>query len=222
MKAFYLNKNQQKFKSLLFLLFCLTLLFISCTYFSNDKSEKIRKHSAANKHKAWQFDKIVGQTIYFKNGKKYETKLYDLKYIGQLQTKHKAPYLILSGRGCDECDAGTSIYIQSPSDGPMKDEAGQTRYEYPGNERDFESNELLLKSHMYFTKGNKPDANYVIWLSKRLLENNSWIDQFFIVTVKNDSLKETMKLGKDIPNDKLPALLKPCIELKGVDYTSEP
>ena len=220
MKVFYLYKNRQKFT--VFLLFCLTLIFIGCTYSTNNNPEKVSKPLIAKKHKGWQFDKIVGQTIYFKNGKKYDTKLYDLKYIGQLQTKHKAPYLILSGRGCDECDASISIYFQSPSDGPMKDEAGQTRFEYPGNERDFESNVLLQKSRMYYTRGNFPNANYVIWLDKGLLENNKWMDEFFIVTVENDTVKTTMKLGKDIPTDKLPALLKPCVELKGVDYTTEP
>jgi hypothetical protein len=58
-----------------------------------------------------------------------------MKVIGQLRTTKKAPYFILSGTTCTECDENISIYIHSPSDGAMKNEGEQRRFAYsgPGN-----------------------------------------------------------------------------------------
>ena len=64
----------------------------------------------------------------------FKTTLYHLKVIGELTTVRKLPYYILSGIGCHECDANVSIYIHSPSNGPMKNEAEQKRFDYPGRE----------------------------------------------------------------------------------------
>lgn len=65
------------------------------------------------------------------DGSKFQTTLYDLKVIGKLRTKKKFPYYILSGVGCNGCDANTSIYIHSPSDGPMKNEGSKLAFLTP-------------------------------------------------------------------------------------------
>jgi hypothetical protein len=69
------------------------------------------------------------------DGSKFKTALYGMKVIGQLRTTKKAPYFILSGTTCTECDENISIYIHSPSDGAMKNEGEQRRFAYsgPGN-----------------------------------------------------------------------------------------
>lgn len=59
------------------------------------------------------------------DGSKFKTSLYGMKVIGQLRTTKKVPYFILSGTTCTGCDENVSIYIHSPSDGPMKNEAEQ-------------------------------------------------------------------------------------------------
>jgi hypothetical protein len=71
-------------------------------------------------------------TLTLPDGSKFRTTLYELNVIGQLRTAKKILYFILSGRGCDECDANTSIYIHSPSDGAMKNKGEQPRFPYPG------------------------------------------------------------------------------------------
>jgi hypothetical protein len=67
-----------------------------------------------------------------RNGDEFATRIYRAEYIGQLPARHKAPFLILSGFGCRDCDANRSIYIISPDDGPMGDEGEQRRFSYPG------------------------------------------------------------------------------------------
>ncbi len=67
------------------------------------------------------------------DGSKFQTNLYDMKVIGPLRTVHKLPYYVMSGVGCQECDANMSIYIHSPSDGPMEDEGSQPRFDLSGS-----------------------------------------------------------------------------------------
>ena len=65
-------------------------------------------------------------------GRTFHTGVFGPKYIGLLPAKGKAPYLVFSGRSCDECDANRTIYIHSPDDGPMLGGERDPRYTYPG------------------------------------------------------------------------------------------
>jgi hypothetical protein len=72
-----------------------------------------------------------------------------MKVVGRLKTEHKLPYYILSGFGCYGCDANRSIYIHSPSDGPMKNEGEQPRFSYPGKEMDYQDASLVYEAKMF-------------------------------------------------------------------------
>src|SRR5206468_4021991 len=85
---------------------------------------------------AWSPERIISEhmpngldsaaTIQFHNGRRFVTGLYDVKFLGLLPSR-AAPYVVLSGRGCQECDANISIYVLSPL-GPRVFEATTTRY----------------------------------------------------------------------------------------------
>lgn len=70
--------------------------------------------------------------VVLKDGSRFQTTLFEVKALGALRTERKSPYLVLGARGCDRCDADLSIYIHSPSDGPMQAMATQARHRYPG------------------------------------------------------------------------------------------
>src|ERR1043166_3621001 len=72
--------------------------------------------------------------LVFSDGSRFETTLFDVRVLGALRTSYKAPYIVLAGRGCIQCDANISIYIHSPSDGAMRDQGTQPRFTYPGHE----------------------------------------------------------------------------------------
>jgi hypothetical protein len=170
----------------------------------------------------WTFDKIEGSLLVFKNKRKFETNLFELEFIGQVSTDNKAPYFIFSGRDCEECDANISIYIHSPSDGQLEVGHGQNRYQYPGTEKDYETDSILYISRAFYgqvletTKG-------VIWYENRLLENGKMGRSVFLSRIDNGIFKDTTyedngKLGETIN------LLKKgqCSEIVGRQYTSEP
>ena len=174
------------------------------------------------KKQIWDFEKIAGNKLYFKNGKQFKTSLYELKYIGQVPNGNKAPFLILSGRDCDECDANISIYICSPADGPLKVESGENSYSLPGTERDLEDKNILFKARAFYGLVLS-NIKGVIWYQNQLMENGTWKKSIFLVNLnhpdkKEISMKDTGQLQETLN------MLKHglCKEIPGVAYNSEP
>ena len=112
-------------------------------------------------------------TLDLPNGSKFQTTLFDLKVIGELQTVHKLPFYVLSGVGCEECDANTSIYIHSPSDGPMKNEGTQQRFDYPGRELSLEDRGTISATRMFLGDCAPDYPNAVIWFEHSMETTDS-------------------------------------------------
>lgn len=158
------------------------------------------------------------------DGSKFKTALYNMKVVGQLRTTKKLPYFILSGTTCTECDENISIYIHSPSDGAMKNEAEQHRFVYPGREKDYETGQLVYEAKMFFGDCARNLPNAVVWFERGIGEDRKWHSGVSVAEITNDSLV-FRKL-----NDELPTLSEvqesvrngKCRELPGVDGTTEP
>lgn len=161
----------------------------------------------------WQFLKVEGKNIVFKDGGKFETNLYDLKYIGQLSAKNKAPFLILSGRSCTDCDENISLYIHSPSDGPMPNELNLPRYNYPGREYDYMTQKLVFESRMFYNDSG------AFWVQKGMNDKGQIDSSIFSVEVNADTLRE---ITEPFVQKKLDTLISHCTELPGMNFSSEP
>lgn len=202
------------------------LILVSCGTNNNSKStlnqisDSLTSNTKDNINLT--FEKVQGSKLVFKGGKTFETNLFELEYIGQVSADNKAPYLIFSGYDCDECDANISIYIHSPSDGRLVIDHGQNRYQYPGTEKDYETDSVLCISRSFYGQVLE-NINGVIWYENRLLENGKMGRFVFLSHIENGSLKDTTyedngKLDHTI-------ILKNkglCKEIKGRKYTSEP
>ena len=158
------------------------------------------------------------------DGSKFQTTLYHLKVIGQLRTVHKLPYYVLSGVGCHECDANVSIYIHSPSDGPMKDESTQPRFSYPGRVASIEDRSVVSEIRVFL--GNcvvgHPDA--VVWFERLIGGDKRWHESVFLAEIKDDHLVlEEPKVNVPRPAEAEDAIRKSaCRELPGVNQSEEP
>ncbi len=209
------------------LTYILTILFlVGCG--TNDKSkghlnqstDSLTTHTKDNSD--WSFEKAQESKLFFKGGQTFETNLFDLEYIGQVPANNKAPFLIISGRDCNECDANISIYIHSPSDGKLVIDDGQNRYQYPGTEKDYETDSVLYISRAFYgevlenTKG-------VIWYVNSLLENGKMGRSVFLSYIDNGSLKDTTYEDKGKLGETINLVKKGlCNEIVGRQYTSEP
>ena len=170
----------------------------------------------------WIFNGINGSTLKFKAGKQFNTNLYELKYLGQVENGHKAPFLIFSGRGCDECDENISIYIHSPSDGNLNVQDGKNRCEYPGTEKDYESDSLVYKARAFFGEV-LPGIKGVVWYQQQLMEDNSLQNSVYLVNLNKGITKDPVIRYTDGVKLTLQLLKKGhCQEIKGLDYKSEP
>jgi hypothetical protein len=170
----------------------------------------------------WDFQSSSGSVLKFKNGKTYDTHLYSLEYIGQIPNGNKAPFLIFSGKDCDECDANISIYVHSSANGKLSIDNGANRYQYPGKEKDYENNELVYESRSFYGQVLKNTFG-LIWYQKDLMDNSKWKKSIFLIQINNGVQKEMLLTEADQLNQTLVLLKKGlCKEIKGINYTTEP
>lgn len=162
-------------------------------------------------------------TLQLPNGSKFQTTLFDLKVIGQLQTVQKLPYYVLSGVGCEECDANTSIYIHSPSDGPMKDEGKQQRFDYPGRQFSRPDHSVISTTRVFLGDCSQDYPNALIWFEHSSGDDRQWHDIVFVARVQNDHLID------EVPKASAPTIAEAetavrksrCRELPGLDQWAE-
>jgi hypothetical protein len=153
-----------------------------------------------------------------------EPSLHGAKRVGELRATHKEPYQILSGRGCGECDANLAIYIHSPSDGPLGDEAHAQRFHYPGRLLSREDGGPLYQSRMLFGDCLAAHPNAVVWFERERAAGGKWAESVLIAQVRGDELV-TQRLTEKLPRkaEVLRAMLAhTCSELAGVDAYEEP
>ena len=135
----------------------------------------------------------------------------------------KLPYYILSGVGCHGCDANTSIYIHSPSDGPMKDEATQTRYHYPGRESDALDHSLIYAGRMFFGDCVSGHPNAAVWFERFMGPDQKWHKDVMTAEVNKDNLV-VEEIERDLPSiseAERSVAKRKCQEVPGINLLSE-
>jgi hypothetical protein len=165
-----------------------------------------------------------GGVLVLDDGSKFQTTLYHLKIIGRLTAVKKNPYFIMSGVGCDECDANTAIYVHSPSDGPMKNEGQQDRFMYPGRESDYENGELVYEGRMFFGDCVQGHPNALVSFDRFLTQDKTWGRSVTMVEVKADALTVS-QLNTNLPDTTVTLAnvqSHRCTEIMGLDRSSEP
>jgi hypothetical protein len=77
---------------------------------------------------------VVGDTVLrFPSGAQYVSGFRNVEYIGAIPAERKAPFIIIAGHECGECDAPPSVLMRSPSDGRVRELAGLPGWHpYPG------------------------------------------------------------------------------------------
>jgi hypothetical protein len=171
----------------------------------------------------WTFSKSVGSTLIFKEGPKIVTDLFELEYLGQIDKDEKAPFLIYSGRDCDECDANIAIYFNSPRNGKLQVGAGQNAYGYPGKERDYLTDSLLYEARAFYGEVFK-GVQGIVWFQKTLMEDGSFQPNIFLAKIVEDSIADkSLKFTNQLLQETL-ALHKAGKnkEIQGREYKSQP
>lgn len=171
----------------------------------------------------WAFDKVAGTKLLFKEGRVFDTKLFDLAYIGQIAVEGKAPFLIYAGRECKECDANVSIYFHSSDNGQPSRKDGGGKYLYPGKERDYMTDSLVYEASAFYGEIRKGIYG-IAWFQRMLLEDNSFKSTVFIAKLVGGKIVEEEAENFEERLGEILSLNKAGknTEIKGREYTSEP
>jgi len=162
--------------------------------------------------------KIDGKKVISKDGV-FETNLFDLEYVGQLKGNHKRPFLILIGRPCDSCELNNSIYVHSPSDGPLLEGKKQKRYNLPGPINDYQTMEMIYVARLFWGE-IIPGRFGLIWFQKEM-RKNEWVESVFIAELVNDRIADGLtKADLKVTLDQLKK--GKAWEIIGEPITSEP
>jgi hypothetical protein len=166
---------------------------------------------------------VSGHILEWPDGRRFVTTLFGVQVVGQLSATTKLPFLILAGRGCTECDANESIYIHSPSDGPMQPEAGQPRFSYPGKLSSYLDGTLISESRMFWGRCLSGRGAGVAWFQREKQENGTWKPSVYFAELIGDKVESSF-LKPPPPIQTILAQVKSsaCRELPGRDMTSEP
>lgn len=204
------------------LLLILIVTLMSCG--TKDKSSRLIVKPQADKQIAadWKLDKVKGGKLLFTNGEIFETKLFDLEYVGQISNENKLPYLIFSGRDCENCGANISLYVHSPSDGQLIVGDGQNAFSYAGTTSDYESGSTISKTRVFYGQV-LGDLEGVIWYDSTLTDDNSWSATTYLCYKSDGRLKDSTIT--DYSNIDKTLTLKTkglCKEIAGKKFTSEP
>jgi hypothetical protein len=166
---------------------------------------------------------VDGHILEWPDGRRFVTTLVGVRVIGQLPAATKSPFLVLAGRGCTDCDANVSIYIHSPSDGPMKPEAAQPRDSYPGKLSSYLDGTLLSESRMFWGRCLSGRAAGVIWYQREKQEDGTWKPSVYFVEIVGDNLQSGFLNPQPAIRTTLDRVGSgECRELPGHNMTSEP
>ncbi len=188
-------------KSVFIALFSLTNLFVYSQSSTTEEPVKIEKN------------KVIS------HGDVFETNLFDLEFVGQLKAVRKKPFLILIGRRCDSCDVNSSVYIHSPSDGPLKNESKQKRYNLPGPIFDYQSRDLLYAARLFWGEVI-PNRFGIIWF-QRELKNNRWDESVYFAELMNDHVTDEF-IKSELKTTLTQVEKGKAWEIKGEPISSEP
>jgi hypothetical protein len=158
--------------------------------------------------------------IVFRNGRRFQTGLFQVEFQGLLLAS-PVPYVVLTGRGCTECDANISLYILSPVGGPA--EATTRRLWAPGHETDRESRKVI-RSSQAFVGQCLPGLGDVLLTYDSIIDTaRQWHSGLFIAQIVADTVARELRIPPP-PIATTVATVKAgrCRQIAGIDQESEP
>ena len=188
---------------------------------------------AANRDAAWAPESLLPErspgrgrlpapiVIRFHNGQRFATGLYEVTFLGTLPAR-PAPYLVLSGRGCTDCDANISVYFLSPL-GPRASEAITDRYWSPGQETDPSTGTVIRKSRAFIGNCLQDVISGVVWYDSLLSDKGDWATGLAVVRIVADTVAAELRRPAPSPSLTLQRVRTGvCREIPGINQSSEP
>ena len=157
----------------------------------------------------------------FPTGDCWQTRLWDVRYVGLLPAVHRPPYFVLLAHRCVDCDdpylrlwVGSPLYGSSIGDNPLP---------APGVWREAESDSVVEETHAFLGRCLS-DSTEVLLVFDSSNEYATVRRSVWVVEVRGDSLSKRL-IADDIEAFRpRPERLSGggCRELPGVDQRAQP
>ncbi|WP_139169379.1 hypothetical protein [Microbulbifer yueqingensis] len=157
--------------------------------------------------------------VQLSSGRTLETGLAEARLVAEL-----GAFAVIAGRSCIACDENTSIYLHRISPRDKRVSAGREspatpeRYTYPGDYRDYLSEELVEKTRLFYGQCYEGQAA-LLWLSEYRVEGD-WQKDEFLIVFRDGGMEERYNEGRQ--PGRLHTGHADCRELPGIDAETEP
>ncbi len=157
-------------------------------------------------------------------GKAFKTGVYQPRLLAELPNAGGEPFLVIAGLGCSECDINLSIYIHSPSQGPMQEGERAPRFSYPGQYRDYMSNALVESVRMFAGRCTPDGSAGVVWFQTSKVAAGKWRNSTYVAKVEGAGLVETGTPPHTVSLSVAQAAIARgvCSEIPGKRFNTEP
>lgn len=171
----------------------------------------------------WQGVSVRDSLVVLPNGRSFAPGLRKLHAHGLLDTRPR-PFLVLSGFGCDDCDAVRSIYVLRFGERlNWNKKPWPPVFAYPGKVRDTE-NDVAARSRLFFGRCRGDSTIQVIQFAHVRGPGGRWADSIHVATVRGDSIASTSSTYS--PKNVVRALQQvrrgTCTEVPGDEHQIEP
>lgn len=146
--------------------------------------------------------------------------LHEVEVLGELPARNKSAFKVMRARGCTECDANLSIYVYSPSDGPVGPEHEQVRYPYPGALIDPFEGDTLMRTRTFLGE-IAPDMQGLWWHLEQPDEHGQWYAITYLLATVGDTIQGFSE-GPSLAQMEAWTAEGRVQELTGMDQVAEP
>jgi len=163
------------------------------------------------------------QMLILPDGNELFTGLYNLKYHGAILVDGKGyPFLVLSGKDCDNCTTPESIFIHNPNDGAL-DLKKAHKYPYPGMQFNRTDSSLVYSGRAFIGFVNPDTPNGLIYYQTWRLDDGKFHDNVQVIKLSNNKIVVD-NIVENIPDIDITLTLKDlkkCKEIGGIQYLTE-
>lgn len=167
--------------------------------------------------------RVRDSLLFLPDGRSFNPGLRELRALAFLDTL-PPPYVILSGFGCDDCDAVRSIYILRFGEHfNWNKKPWPAVFAFPGTVHDTE-NQTIERSRLFFGRCRGDDALGVVQFAHAQSRGGRWADSTNLAMLRGDSITTTSATYS--PQELEVALDRVrhgvCWEVSGNDHQVEP
>ncbi len=171
---------------------------------------------------------VIGDTLLrFPGGSEYVSGFRAVEYIGTIAGEQTAPFIIVAGHECADCDAPPSVLVRSASDGPVREFAGLRGWHpYPGRVIAYNEDSVIISHSRLFWGRCIPERPHgLVEFRTDFARNGGEPDRAVLITeIDGDSLVEWRRLAtaRLLATALVQVQAKECAEIPQRDIPAPP